>query len=119
MPQIANIPDQFMSGQPYTHYTLYLPMTVHGGELAPPSMFQWAEQEITQEAGGLTRYHPGAGLWISPTTRVRTQDFILPYHIVAPRDPATHARLIALKAEIARVFEQEEIFLFTQPVWLL
>ena len=42
-----------------------------------------------------------------------------PFRLVTAPGPQQEARVIALAAEMAQVFEQEEIFVLAQPVWRL
>ena len=101
------------------HYTLFVPLTQNNGHHQPSERLNWIEQELMKRADGLTRYYPGHGLWVPSTTTTVCRDEIVPFHIVTANGPETETWLVELAAEIARVFEQDEVFVFTQPVWLL
>ena len=107
------------SGIRQMHYTLFVPLTQNDGSQQPIARIEWVEGELVKRAGGLTRYYPGHGLWVPPMRNDIYRDVIIPFHVVTPEKGQTDAWLVDLAAEIAQVFEQTEIFVFEQPVWLL
>lgn len=108
-----------MNGTPKLLYTLYVPLTQNDGQLQPLERLEWVEEEIVKRAGGLTRYAPGEGLWVSSVTTPLCRDEVIPFHVVTADGPETEAWLTELVADIARVFEQQEVFVFAQTVWLV
>lgn len=106
-------------GKPQTHYTVFAPLTQNDGRPQPPERLAWLEGELVNRAGGLTRYSPGHGLWVPPLSTVLCRDEVVPFHVVTANGPETERWLVTLMAEIARVFEQADVFVFAQPVWLL
>jgi hypothetical protein len=105
------------TGSHTTLYTLFLPMNQNNGHPMPPEQVHWAQQELLQFAGGLTCYPPSLGVWVHEATVYR--DYVLPVQSVVPTGPAAEAYFIRLAAELARLLEKQQLFVFTQPVQLL
>ncbi len=101
-----------------TLYTLFLPMNHNNGHPMQPERLCWAQQELVQFAGGLTCYPPSQGLWVNHTMTV-FKDLVLPIQSVVPASADADRYFARLAAEMARVLEQQQIFVFTQPVQLL
>jgi hypothetical protein len=105
------------NGSHTTLYTLFLPMNLNNGDPMPPERLHWAQQELVQFAGGLTCYEPSLGLWVNHATVYR--DYVLPVQSVVAAGPEAEAYFIRLAGGLARLLEQQQIFVFTQPVQLL
>jgi hypothetical protein len=100
-----------------TLYTLFLPLNDNSGVPLPPERLHWAQQELVHFAGGLTCYEPSLGLWVHQETVYR--DYVLPVQSVVPAGPEAEAYFIRLAGGLARLLEQQQIFVFTQPVQLI
>jgi hypothetical protein len=106
------------NGSHNTLYTLFLPMNHNNGHPMQPERLHWAQQAIVRFAGGLTCFEPSLGFWVSPAlTTVR--DFVLPVQSIVASGPEAERYFLRLAAEMAHVLEQQQIFVFTQPVQLL
>jgi hypothetical protein len=99
-------------------YTLFLPLHHNNGLPMQPERLNWAQREISRYAGGLTKFAPSVGFWVDPTAKVY-RDLVVSLQTVAPTGPEAEAWFARLAAEMAVVLEQQHIFLFIQPVWLL
>ncbi len=110
---------EFLHGTAQMLYTLFVVLTQNGGGLQPFRRMRWAEQELLKLDPGLTRHHAGTGLWVPPPRRPICRDLIVPFQLVTTLGRQQEARVIALGAEMAQVFEQEAIFILAQPVWRL
>src|SRR5690349_22360794 len=106
-------------GQRNMLYTLFVVLTQKGGGIQPFQHLRWAEQELLKLDQGLTRHQAGTGIWVPPPCHPLCRDLILPFQLVTTPDRQQEAKVIALAAEMAQVFEQDEIFILAQPVWRL
>ena len=100
-------------------YTVYLPLTRNDGSVQPSRLLQQAEEGLVQLAGGLAWFHPGLGLWVpSPQARI-LRDRIAPVHVVADIGPEAETQMTDLVAQITADFEQDQLFVFVQEVWVV
>ena len=108
-----------LHGAAHMLYTLFVVLTQNSGGLQPFRHVHWAEQELLKLDQGLTRHQAGTGLWVPQPHHPVCRDLIVPFQLVTTPGRQQEARVIALAAEMAQVFQQEEIFVLAQPVWRL
>jgi hypothetical protein len=104
--------------QPALAFTLVVPLADNDGQPLAPEHLAWAKQEVSHYAGGLTQYASSEGIWIDETGR-RYKDPIQIHQFVVPTAAAVEGWLAGFALELARRCQQQAIFLFTQPVWIL
>lgn len=105
-------------GTPATLYILFLPLHYNDGRRIQPARLSLAQREILRYAGGLTRFSPCVGFWIDRTARAY-RDLVLPVQTVVSTSPEADTWFAHLAAKMALLLEQQQIFLFAQPVMLI
>lgn len=108
--------DHDRPGNLATLYSVYLPLNDNDGRPMEAERLHEALAELVRFAGGLTRCGPGNGFWISGSGEV-AQDAVSPVQVVVPEDGLSHLWFTAWLRRMARILDQQEIFLFAQPVW--
>lgn len=107
-----------MSGISAALYTLFLPLNHNNGRLMQAGRLNWVQREILRYTGGLTRFPPGTGYWVDHTAKI-FRDQVMPIQVVTSADPEVEAWFAHQAAEMAVVLQQQQIFLFAQPIWRL
>lgn len=105
------------AGQAKCLYVLYLPLTDNQGRPQPRERLAWALTEVARFAGGYTALPPSDGAWVDGAGRL-CYDRVLPVWVVAPAGPEGWAFFERLAAVLARLLEQQEIFIHATPVIL-
>ncbi len=107
----------YLGSVPQVLYTMFVPLMRNEGGRQSADRLHWLERELMTLCGGCTRYYPGQGFWTSPMSLKSYRDLVLPLHSVVTQGSQQEAQMVDLAVQAARVFEQEEVFLFAQPVW--
>lgn len=92
-----------------TRYTLHVPETRNDGSLVEPEVFAEIEGMILDRAGGYTLTH-GIGAWRGDGTTYRE-----PVRLYAV-DTDVHAALVNIAHDVARMLDQEAVYLTAQEI---
>jgi hypothetical protein len=98
-------------------YDLFVPLTYNDGSPVEAEKLD-ALQRRLETFDGLTFFpQPNHGFWRSGERTYR--DEIVIYRVIAPGSPASRTFLLALKEELERELQQEEILLVERDVRIL
>ena len=100
-----------------TLYTIIMPLADNHRRPIEPDQLAWAQNQIMNYAGGLTRFPQGQGLWVDQQAKVYADPIVL-LQTIAPSTSAVRDWFVGFTAQMAERFSQHEIFLYTQPVWM-
>ena len=98
-------------------FTLCYPLTGNHGQPHPKHHLAWTQQELTRFAGGCTCLRQSDGFWVGRDGRT-VQDAIVPIIAVAPANADSDSFFQSLTKYLADVLNQQEIFLYSTPVYV-
>lgn len=115
--QEQQIPLKITATTSATQYVLFLPLNDNNGRQIENTQLQQAQQTVLSYAGGLTQLAPATGMWVG-RTGVVYRDQMRPIMVVTT-SPEAENWFTQWAAQLATLFQQEEIFLLAQPVRLV
>ena len=98
-------------------FTLCYPLTDNAGRPHPKHHLAWTQAQLTHYAGGCTCLSAGVGFWGGRDGRT-VQDAIVPIIAVAPANAESHSFFQSLTKYLADVLGQDEIFIYSTPVYV-
>ena len=98
-------------------FTLCYPLTDNAGRPHPKQHLAWTQEQLTRFAGGCTCLRESVGFWGGRDGRT-VQDAILPILTVTSANAESHSFFQSLTTYLADVLNQQEIFLYSTPVYV-
>ena len=98
-------------------HSVYLPLNHNDGSMIEFSKLEQAVFALIEFSQGATCNPPGLGWWINWKEDKLYQDNIVVIDVMVSNSPEAEMFVMQWMIETARLLEQEENFVVSQPVW--